>query len=166
MGRHLLSGAWRISNTFIPSPYLTKIVFSPFHSRFSCSQRLGISITSHRFPVITNPPAQSFKAHKGFYTTMASGSAAPQGQSIPAIETLSLQSTSEQSKFPDCYPSLNPVDIYREHIAENLGKASGIDPLTIFQRLNWTNTLEKGDLVLPVLTVSFEHLAHSLIVSI
>ncbi|KAL1961528.1 hypothetical protein VTN77DRAFT_1633 [Rasamsonia byssochlamydoides] len=85
---------------------------------------------------------------------MSSGSQAPaEGQastSVPAIESLSLHSTTEQSKFPGCFPSLNPVDIYREHIAENLGKVSGIDPVKIYQRLAWTNTLDKGDLVLPV----------------
>ncbi|KAA8644031.1 arginine--tRNA ligase [Aspergillus tanneri] len=67
-----------------------------------------------------------------------------------AVEGLSLQSTSETSKFPNCYPSLNPVDIYREHIAEQLGTAAGIEPEKIYTRLQWTNTLEKGDLVLPV----------------
>lgn len=97
---------------------------------------------------------------------MTSSSPAPQGQSLPAVENLSLHSTNEQSKFPDCYPSLNPVDIYREHIAESLGKASGIDPLTIFQRLNWTNTLDKGDLILPVRSHASGLLAQSLIVPI
>jgi hypothetical protein len=42
------------------------------------------------------------------------------------------------------------MDIYREHIAEELGKAAGIDPELIFSRLAWTNTLDKGDLSLPV----------------
>lgn len=42
------------------------------------------------------------------------------------------------------------MDIYREHIAEELGKASGIEPELIFSRLAWTNTLDKGDLSLPV----------------
>ncbi|KAL1986151.1 hypothetical protein VTN96DRAFT_6803 [Rasamsonia emersonii] len=85
---------------------------------------------------------------------MSSGSQGPaEGQAstaVPAIESLSLHSTTEQSKFPNCFPSLNPVDIYREHIAENLGQATGIDPLKIYQRLAWTSTLDKGDLVLPV----------------
>lgn len=69
---------------------------------------------------------------------------------LPAVEGLTLHSTSEASKFPNCYPSLNPVDIYREHIAEKLGAATGIDAEKIYTRLQWTNTLDKGDLVLPV----------------
>ncbi|PWY71687.1 arginyl-tRNA synthetase [Aspergillus heteromorphus CBS 117.55] len=67
-----------------------------------------------------------------------------------SVEGLTLHSTSETSKFPNCYPSLNPVDIYREHIAEKLGEATGIDAEKIFTRLAWTNSLDKGDLLLPV----------------
>ncbi|KAJ5662793.1 Arginine--tRNA ligase cytoplasmic [Penicillium macrosclerotiorum] len=70
---------------------------------------------------------------------------------LPAsVEALTLQSTSQTSKFPDCFPSLNPMDIYREHIAEELGKAAGIDSNLIYPRIAWTNTLDKGDLSLPV----------------
>lgn len=67
-----------------------------------------------------------------------------------SVQSLTLQSTTTTSKFPGCFPTLNPMDIYREHIAEELGKASGIDPELIFSRLAWTNTLDKGDLSLPV----------------
>ncbi|KAJ8148520.1 hypothetical protein LV155_008053 [Aspergillus fumigatus] len=67
-----------------------------------------------------------------------------------AVEGLTLQSTAETSKFPNCYPSLNPVDVYRVHIAEKLGAAAGIEPEKLYPKLQWTNTLDKGDLVLPV----------------
>jgi hypothetical protein len=67
-----------------------------------------------------------------------------------SVQALTLQSTTKTSKFPGCFPTLNPMDIYREHIAEELGKAAGIDPELIFSRLAWTNTLDKGDLSLPV----------------
>ncbi|GIJ98325.1 hypothetical protein Aspvir_000441 [Aspergillus viridinutans] len=67
-----------------------------------------------------------------------------------AVEGLTLQSTAETSKFPNCYPSLNPVDHYRAHIAEKLGAAAGIEPEKLYPKLQWTNTLDKGDLVLPV----------------
>lgn len=67
-----------------------------------------------------------------------------------AVEGLSLQPPSEASKFPNCFPSLNPVDIYREHIAEKLGNATGIEPEKIYSKLGWTNALDKGDLALPV----------------
>ncbi|GAT26671.1 arginyl-tRNA synthetase [Aspergillus luchuensis] len=67
-----------------------------------------------------------------------------------SVEGLSIQSTSETSKFPNCFPSLNPVDVYREHIAEELAKITGLDAEKIFSRIAWTNSLDKGDLVLPV----------------
>lgn len=67
-----------------------------------------------------------------------------------SVQALTLQSTTQTSKFAGCFPSLNPMDIYREHIAEQLGKAADIDPELIFSRLAWTNTLDKGDLSLPV----------------
>ena len=66
------------------------------------------------------------------------------------IQGLSLHTTAEHSKYPECYPSLNPVDIYRIHIAEKLGEVTGIEPEAIYPRLQWTNTLDKGDIVLPV----------------
>lgn len=67
-----------------------------------------------------------------------------------SVQALTLQSTTKTSKFAGCFPTLNPMDIYREHIAEELGKAAGIDPELIFSRLAWTSTLDKGDLSLPV----------------
>lgn len=67
-----------------------------------------------------------------------------------SIEGLSLQSTDKNSKFQDCFPSLNPIDIYREYIAEELAKVSGVDAEKIFPRIAWTATLEKGDLSLAV----------------
>jgi arginyl-tRNA synthetase len=70
-----------------------------------------------------------------------------------AVEGLTLQSTAETSRFPGCYPSLNPMDMYRAHIAEKLGAATGIEPEKIYPKLAWTNTLDKGDLVLPVRTL-------------
>lgn len=70
---------------------------------------------------------------------------------LPAhVQELSLHSTTEQSKFPNCFPSLNPVDIYREHIADRLSEVTGIDAEKIYSRVLWTNSLDKGDLVLPV----------------
>ncbi|OKL62986.1 Arginine--tRNA ligase, cytoplasmic [Talaromyces atroroseus] len=76
--------------------------------------------------------------------------ALPEGHSVPSIEGLTIHSTNEKSKFPGCYPSLNPVDIYREHIAEAVGKAAGIDPQLVYSKIAWTNSLDKGDLTLPV----------------
>ncbi|KAF5864541.1 Arginyl-tRNA synthetase [Aspergillus alliaceus] len=67
-----------------------------------------------------------------------------------AVEGLQIQSTTQTSKYPNCFPSLNPVDLYRVHIAEKLGEATGIEAEKIYTRLQWTSTLDKGDLLLPV----------------
>jgi arginyl-tRNA synthetase len=40
------------------------------------------------------------------------------------------------------------------HIAEKLGAAAGIEPEKLYPKLQWTNTLDKGDLVLPVRTIA------------
>lgn len=45
---------------------------------------------------------------------------------------------------------LNPVDVLRHHISELLATVSGIESSRIFPALAWTNTLDKGDLVLAV----------------
>ncbi|KAF3386971.1 Arginine--tRNA ligase, cytoplasmic [Penicillium rolfsii] len=90
-----------------------------------------------RFPLI---PSRSL-SHSA---TMAADSL------TASVQALTLQSTTKTSKFAGCFPTLNPMDIYREHIAEELGKAAGIDSDLIFSRLAWTNTLDKGDLSLPV----------------
>ena len=52
--------------------------------------------------------------------------------------------------FPDCYPDRNPVDIYRSFITEKLSTITGIDASIIYPSLQWTQTLEKGDLTLAV----------------
>lgn len=103
---------------------------------------------SRSLPLRTNPSspfrALTSSARPASFATMASSD-------LPAsVEALSLQSTTQKSRFPDCFPSLNPIDIYREHIAAELGKATGIDSEKIYSRLAWTSTLDKGDLTLPV----------------
>ena len=57
---------------------------------------------------------------------------------------------SEVPKYPNSYPSLNPVDIYRSHITKILAQITGVDTSIIYPALQWTQTLDKGDLVLPV----------------
>jgi len=54
------------------------------------------------------------------------------------------------SKFPKSYPSLNPIDVYREHIAEHLASITGVEAPEVYTKLQWTQTQDKGDLMLPV----------------
>lgn len=64
------------------------------------------------------------------------------------LATLGL--TTPLASYPNCYPQVNPVDVYRAHITTILADVTGVDPAIIYQALQWTQTLEKGDLVLPV----------------
>ena len=57
---------------------------------------------------------------------------------------------SEVPKEPNTYPEINPADIYRSHITELLAPIAGVDKKIVYQALQWTNTLDKGDLVLAV----------------
>jgi arginyl-tRNA synthetase len=146
MGRNLLSGAQRFSTTALRSilSYRPQHISASSTNRFSsrwkiCSARAYSQSTS------------SAANHKHIaFSAMASADSLP-----AAVESLSLQTTSETSKFPNCYPSLNPVDVYREHIAEQLAPVAGVDAEKIYTRLQWTNTLDKGDLVLPVCDKAF-----------
>ncbi|KAI9809991.1 MAG: hypothetical protein M1827_006758 [Pycnora praestabilis] len=45
---------------------------------------------------------------------------------------------------------MNPFDIYRSHITEILAPITGADAKVIYGALQWTQTLDKGDLILPV----------------
>jgi arginyl-tRNA synthetase len=52
--------------------------------------------------------------------------------------------------FPDSYSDLNPLDIYRCYLSENLARISGVDAKTIYAGLQWTQNLDKGDLNLAI----------------
>jgi hypothetical protein len=62
----------------------------------------------------------------------------------------SLDVSEPLPKYPNCFPEVNTVDIYRSHISSILADVTGVDANIIYPALQWTQTLEKGDLVLPV----------------
>jgi len=64
------------------------------------------------------------------------------------LKSLSLEKP--LAEYPNCYPEFNPTDIYRAHLTEILTEVTGVDSKIIYPALQWTQTLEKGDLVLPV----------------
>ncbi|KAJ5327719.1 hypothetical protein N7452_008109 [Penicillium brevicompactum] len=77
--------------------------------------------------------------------------------SLPAsVAALSLQSTEQRSKFAGCFPTLNPMDIYREHIATEISKYLSVDAEKVYSRVAWTSTLDKGDLSLPVASLQIK----------
>lgn len=52
--------------------------------------------------------------------------------------------------YANCFPEVNPVDVYRAHITGLLHEITGVDTAIIYPSLSWTQTLDKGDLVLAV----------------
>ncbi|EPE32999.1 Nucleotidylyl transferase [Glarea lozoyensis ATCC 20868] len=67
------------------------------------------------------------------------------------VEKLKSLDVSERlPKYPNCFPEVNTVDIYRAHLSSILSEVTGVDATIVYPALQWTQTLEKGDLVLPV----------------
>lgn len=52
-----------------------------------------------------------------------------------------------RDNFPTCYPETNPVDVYRAHLTNVLEKVTGVDPKIIYNAIQWTQGLDKGDLI-------------------
>ncbi|KAI9846428.1 MAG: hypothetical protein M1837_004019 [Sclerophora amabilis] len=63
---------------------------------------------------------------------------------------LSSLGVSNISSYPNCYPERNSVDIFRSHLADVLAPVTGVESAKIYPVLQRTQTLDKGDLVLPV----------------
>lgn len=55
-----------------------------------------------------------------------------------------------RDKFPTCYPETNLTDVYRLHLTKVLEKLTGADPKVIYAAIQWTQGLDKGDLMLAV----------------
>lgn len=52
--------------------------------------------------------------------------------------------------FENSHPDVNVVDLMRNYISDELSKISGVDSSLIFPALEWTNTPDRGDLLIPV----------------
>ncbi|PKS10138.1 hypothetical protein jhhlp_001888 [Lomentospora prolificans] len=50
--------------------------------------------------------------------------------------------------YPNCYPAVNPVDVYRSHLTTLLHDVTGVDKAIIYPALQWTQSSDKGDLIL------------------
>lgn len=79
---------------------------------------------------------------------MASAPIAVVDQLVKLASDLSLSEI--RDKFPTCYPVTNPTDVYRLHLTKVLEKITGVDPSIIYVAIQWTQGLDKGDLMLAV----------------
>ena len=66
------------------------------------------------------------------------------------LATAGITSNISIKSYPNSYPDVNPVDLYRSHITDELHKITGVDPKIIYPALQWTATLDKGDIALAV----------------
>ena len=64
--------------------------------------------------------------------------------------TLKQFGLDEIPSFENSHPTINPIDVYRAHITELLAPITGADPKIIYPQIAWTQTLDKGDCLLPI----------------
>ncbi|KAI2466267.1 arginyl-tRNA synthetase [Annulohypoxylon bovei var. microspora] len=67
---------------------------------------------------------------------------------LSKLDDLTLESIAK--KYPATYPEVNPFDLYRVHISEVLAPITGVPAETILPLVSWTNSLDKGDFLLPI----------------
>lgn len=66
---------------------------------------------------------------------------------ISLLQTLSIK---EPKNVEGSFPDVNVVDVMRNYISDELSQIAGIDASIIFPALEWTNTQERGDLLIPI----------------
>lgn len=131
----------------------------------NCYNNTVLFITRTRFPIQTSRYATTInsEAHRRYFnaqprrsnslveassrvrravqSSMASTTATPNGDQ-------GFATSFGKTTFQNSYPSLNPVDTYREHLSEIIGSLAGLNPSTVYPKLQWTQTMDKGDLIL------------------
>jgi hypothetical protein len=109
------------------------------------------------FATQPTPPVQPL--HPRFALMATTGDAVDRAPkefpAMPSLESLheqlrALSITDQVPVFPDSNPTTNPVDIFRCVIAHHLAPITGVDIKLVYPALEWTQTLDKGDLVLAV----------------
>lgn len=88
------------------------------------------------------PAANTFEKMNGFPTPPSIESLQEQLSSLGVSDSLPV--------FPYSNPTTNPVDIFRCYISETLAGISGVDSKLIYDALEWTQSFEKGDLILAI----------------
>ena len=75
----------------------------------------------------------------------------PQSHAMEDITaTLNSLGLSDVPSFENTYPARNLIDIYRSHLTHLIADITKADPKIVQSSLQWTQTMDKGDLVLPV----------------
>jgi hypothetical protein len=64
------------------------------------------------------------------------------------VQGLSLDTVAQ--KYPNVHPHVNPLDLWRVHLANVLSNISGVSSDLIYPAIAWTSTLDKGDFTIAV----------------
>ncbi|CAM9020620.1 unnamed protein product [Wickerhamomyces anomalus] len=119
------------SNISKPYNYINRLI------KPVCSSIRGLSTRSSL--LAQKKDYTQILTHKPDFTSMTTISS--------SLEKLSLK---EPTKYEGSYPEYNTVDLLRNYITQELSKISGVEPKLIFPALEWTNTLDRGDLLIPI----------------
>lgn len=74
--------------------------------------------------------------------------AATSADAASAADTPCPLPVDKLESFPNCYPAVNPFDVYRSHLTTLLHEVTGVDKAIIYPALQWTQSSDKGDLIL------------------
>ncbi|KXH49561.1 arginyl-tRNA synthetase [Colletotrichum simmondsii] len=127
---------------------------------YPASLRRGASSAASAFvhyPPRRRPPTSTTRLYSST-TPNRSTLAKPPPTPTVSLATMADQITAQLEKlsvsklesYPGCYPEVNPIDVYRSHITSLLQPVTGVESTIIYNALQWTQSLDKGDLVLAV----------------
>ncbi|AMD19247.1 HBR346Cp [Eremothecium sinecaudum] len=91
---------------------------------------------------VTKIPVHYIEAFNKHYSTMSTQNC--------CSKLASLSLNSDIPKMEGSHPESNVVDFARNYIANELSKIANVASPLIYEALEWTNTLERGDLLIPV----------------
>ena len=142
--------AWRSWNSGNPStahPFNRHLEL--FERRSLSSTGLGAFRTSKMTDLMEGQLHSTKNALKGFKEPESSTMQETNDRRSQVESSVPIVS-SHNANIKASFDSVNPVDIYREHIADALAPIVGLPAQEILHRLQWTLTQDKGDLMLPV----------------
>lgn len=109
-----------------------------FLSKHSLSNLLYSGLKLQRFPSLR------------FFQTTTNNNIKMTAVTENIANQLKKLSINEPTVVEGSHPDYNVVDLMRNFITQELSKISDVDASLIFPALEWTNTLERGDLLIPV----------------
>ena len=119
----------------------------PFSVRTSLCMRTGfVPLINAKIRSLTNVPSVETTARFGSRRSYSNVPEYPMTNQARYLKESLPQLNSHEGSSPDT----NIVDFMRNYIAQELHRISNVDTSLIFSALEWTNKLEKGDLLLPV----------------